>query len=318
MDNLSRQIGLLLAPEHDEKDPLHQRGDQIADILLNHPDILGFLLLARQFPHGAGQIPEVDRLVVGDEKGFTVDLLMLLKFNGIGMGGEECHGREDVGFRNIADVREIEQIIVIAQLKSRLPLVVSSQHPRYHLYIALAKNTRGPDSQGQHIAILAIRSQDGLLGDPLGFGIVFLLNGAPEHRPAFIRMDEIALGIVDDGRARGVDESLDVAGSTRTFDQVARPFDVDFPVHGMHRRFVDIGHQRGRGGVDDDGRFDLFQNKVHVRDRRDVAVIVLHFRKAIPGRPDVKDGHANVVGIEEVGNDMVSQEPTASDDEDRC
>lgn len=112
--SLHRERGGLL---DDAAEDFRAEANELADFAADDPDTLGAGLVASSTPDGARKVPEVHRLVVCDEEGLAVNLFMIQR-SGLGCGrGQQALGSEQVGVSDVADVRVVEDVVVVAELE---------------------------------------------------------------------------------------------------------------------------------------------------------------------------------------------------------
>lgn len=123
--------------------------------------MVGTLVGAGGAPDGAGEVPKVDGAVVRDEEGLAVDLFVVEGRDGGGGGREEEAGGEEVGVGDVADVGEVEEVVVVAELDARLALAVDLDHLVRHHGVALAEDARGADGGCEEgVRVLAVCLED--------------------------------------------------------------------------------------------------------------------------------------------------------------
>merc|ERR1711977_237610 len=147
-----------------------------------------------------------------------------------------------MGVGDVADLGEVEEVLVRADLDFGLPAVVGGQARREQLHVAFAEHGRGPDGGGEEFGVRggAVGGEDVEFGLGFGGGVVFRLVGAHDQRVGFVGVDEVGDGVVDDGGGAGVDEGF----HTRLLggaDQVLSAVDVDV----VEELVVLVVHGRG-------------------------------------------------------------------------
>lgn len=124
--------------------------------------------MAGGVPDGAGKVPEVDGLVICDEEGLAVDALVVEGDSGGGGGDEEELGGEEVRVGDVANVGEVEEVLVVADLDVVLAALVDVEDACEGLDVALTKDTGGADGASEELGvILAIRLEDELFSSSL-------------------------------------------------------------------------------------------------------------------------------------------------------
>lgn len=225
-------------PAREPEQPFNHRSQRQSQPLVNRPDLLRGRLVPGSLPHHAGEVPKVDGLRVGDEEGFPVHAFVVQRFDRQGVRVHQCHGGQYVRVRHVAHVREVEQVLVPAELEPRLPLLVRLEHVRNHLHVPLAEDARGPQRDREHVAVLPVRGQDQLLRYAFGLGVGVLLARGAEDGPPLVRVDEVAVPIVHHGRARRVHKRFHAANLPRFLDQDATPFHVDLVIESLSPPFL--------------------------------------------------------------------------------
>jgi hypothetical protein len=122
-------------------------GNHLADIAEGNTELavevpvrLGSLVVAGGVPNGAGKIPEVNRGVVCDEEGLAVDALVIEGNGGRSGGGEEELGSEEMGVGDIADIGEVEEVLIGANLDCVLATLVGVEDACEGLDVTLTKD----------------------------------------------------------------------------------------------------------------------------------------------------------------------------------
>lgn len=98
------------------------------------------LVRAGGLEHAARKVPKVDGLIVGDEEDLAVDPLVVQRRRGQLDRLEQRRGREQVRVRHVADVGEVEQVLVVAELEARLARLVDVVHGWDGLHVAFAED----------------------------------------------------------------------------------------------------------------------------------------------------------------------------------
>lgn len=105
------------------QDELRKAPDRTQQPFGQLPHLMWLDVLVCQCPGGMGHVPEVDGGVIGDVEGLAVDALMVQggALAGIvaGFGSEEAERDEEVGVRDIADVGEVEEVVVLTELHAQ-------------------------------------------------------------------------------------------------------------------------------------------------------------------------------------------------------
>lgn len=124
--------------------------------------------MAGSVPDGAGEVPEVDGLVVCDEEGLTIDALVVEGDSGGGGSGEKELGGEEVGVGNVANIGEVKEVLVVADLDVVLAALVDVEDAGEGLDVTLTKDAGGADGASEELGvILAIRLEYELFGSSL-------------------------------------------------------------------------------------------------------------------------------------------------------
>lgn len=122
-----------------------EKANNDAHVLGDDPDMLLAVRAARGVPDEAAEVPKVDGGVIGDEEGLAIDALVV-QGHGCGGGGEqEGAGGQQVGVSDVLDVGEVEQVVVVTQLPTRLARAVDIDEVVLRHEVALADDARGPD-----------------------------------------------------------------------------------------------------------------------------------------------------------------------------
>lgn len=111
------------------------------------------------------------------------------------------------------------------------------------------------------------------------------------------------------GRA-GVDQSLH-AGVLASFDDCPCAVDVDLLVEG-----VGGTHKSRRGCVNDDGGLDLGEQRVQGVTVGDIGVVVVGLLAPVSSSSKVDDSDPAAIVGQQVFNDMVAEEATATNHQD--
>lgn len=143
-----------LAAEDGGED-LAQEAEDVAEAGAHGPDARGALVVAGGAEDGAGEVPEVDGAVVGDEEGLAVDALVVERGRGGRRpgGGEEALGGEEVAVGDVADVGEVEEVGVVADLDARVARLVGVVEAGEGLDVALAEDAGGSDRGGEEVRV---------------------------------------------------------------------------------------------------------------------------------------------------------------------
>ncbi len=319
----------LLRPRREHPhDPLQQARDRQPERLIDGPDPRGARPgngIPGRGPHGAGEVPEIDRLRVGDEEGLPVGALVVQRHRARGAEfagcGQQGDGGEDVGVGGVADVGEVEEVGVGAELEGGLALGEGFHHAGDELEVAFAEDAGGADGGGEEVrgGRVAVVGQDEGFGEGFGFGVVFWLEGGGEDGVGFVGVAEGGDGVVDDGGGGGVDEGLDGGGFGGAGEEVGGAGDVDGVEEGAGFALVELcvaGGEGGGGGVDDDGGFDGGEDGAEGVERCNVTFMVGDVGVAIGGGAEVEDGDVAAVGVEQLADDVGAQEAAAADNED--
>lgn len=239
---------------------------------------------------------------------------MVERLNGqLGCRQEQVRG-EEMCVRYVANVREVEEVRVVADLEVGLVGVVQVQHIGQQLNVALAKDTCRADGGGEEVGGAgAVCLQDGLFGQTLRLGVVVGLELAFEDGPALVGIDEVSDGVTDNRGGAGVDERSD-AGLAAGVNDALGALDVDFVQEGIGR----LGDGHGRGGVDHDIWLDLLEDRNDRFERGDVSVEVLDavgFGAAVACSAEIHDEHLAGIAIDELVDDVVTEEAAAANDD---
>lgn len=262
---------------------------------------------------------------VGDEEGLPVGALVVQGHRSRGAEsvgrGQQGDGGEDVGVCGVADVGEVEEVGVGAELEGGLALGEGFHHAGDELEVAFAEDAGGADGGGEEVwgGRVTVVGQDEGFGEGFGFGVVFRLEGGGEDGVGFVGVAEGGDGVVDDGGGGGVDEGLDGGGLGGAGEEVGGAGDVDGVEEGAGFALVELcvvgGEGRG-GGVNDHGGFDGREDGSEGVEGGDVSFVVGDVGVAIGGGAEVEDGDVAAVGVEQLADDVGAQEPAAADDED--
>jgi hypothetical protein len=254
-----RRLALSQDPEY----PLEHERDEQAEVAGKCPGGFGVGGVAHLGPAAAREVEEVDGLVVGDQKGFAVDALVLerdcLAVSGALGGCEEGGQCEVVRVRDVGDFGVVEEILVVAKLELGLAAVVGGQHGREELHVAGAKHGTGTDCGGEEVGVggSAVGGEDVQLCLGFGGGVVLRLVFAHNDRVSLVGADQVGASVVDDAGGAGVHEGLD-ARLLRCCDHALGAFHVDL-VHEL----VALDVRVRAGGVDDCVRLDLLEEGEH-------------------------------------------------------
>lgn len=130
---------------------LAQDAEKAGKVLVEVPCALCPRDVASGVEHGAGKVPKVHGGVVGDEEGLAVDLFVVEGRGGGGGGAEEALGGEEVGVGDVADICEVEEVEVVAELDLVLAALVGVVETGNELNVALTKDTGGADGGGEEL-----------------------------------------------------------------------------------------------------------------------------------------------------------------------
>lgn len=152
----------------DVEEDLAREAQHDAQLPAQLPIALGAALAAGGAPDGAREVPEVDGGVVGDEEDLAVDALVVQGHRrGRGGGEQELRG-EEMRVRNVADVGEVEEIVVVADLDLVLAGADDADQVRHELDVALAEDACGADGGCEElVGVLTVGFDD----DVFGFGL---------------------------------------------------------------------------------------------------------------------------------------------------
>ena len=147
---------------------LAQDAQRAADALAQVPRAGRAARVAGGRPHGAGKVPKEDGAVVCDEKGLAVDLFVV-EGRGRGAGRDEQGVRgEQETVRDVADVGEVKEVLVVANLHLVLFVLVGVEEAGNRLVVALAKDAGRTDGAGEElVGFFAVGGENGLFGGGL-------------------------------------------------------------------------------------------------------------------------------------------------------
>lgn len=134
---------------------------------LRHLDVVRRHVPAVVRPHRAREVPEIDGLAVGDEEDLARDGEGGI-FGGVADLVEQTLGGEDVRVRRVLDVREVEEVLVCAELELGLVVFEDREHAGDELAIAGAEEARDAQGAGVH-AVDAVEVLDEFLALGLSF-----------------------------------------------------------------------------------------------------------------------------------------------------
>lgn len=124
-------------------------------------------------PDDAAEVPEVGGAVVGDEEDLAVDLLVVEGLGGGGVGEQQGAGGEEVRVGNVLHVREVEQVVIVAQLHARLAREVGVDDVVQGHGVSLAHDAGGADRGGQEPGVVSPVGFDDYL---LGSGLLYIFS----------------------------------------------------------------------------------------------------------------------------------------------
>lgn len=164
-DSLARKRRLLV---DDVEEDLTAEAQHKTQLPSQRPVPLCTLLVTGRSPYSAGKVPEVHRLVVGDEEGFAVDALVVEWLGGCAGGGEEEVGCEKVPVGDVADVGEVEDVGVVADLDVGFAVAVGAQEAGQGLHVAFAEDACWADGGCEElVGVLAVGFEDEVFGGGL-------------------------------------------------------------------------------------------------------------------------------------------------------
>lgn len=235
--------------------------------------------------------------------------------------GQQGDGGEDVGVRGVADVGEVKEVGVGAELEGGLALGEGFHHARDELEVAFAEDASGADGGREEVwgGRVAVVGQDEGFGEGFCFGVVFRLEGGGEDGVGFVGVAEGGDGVVDYGGRGGVDEGLDGGDFGGASEEVGGAGDVDGVEEGAGFALVELcvaGGEGGGGGVDDYCGFDGGEDWAEGFEGGDVTFMVGDVGVTVGGGAEVEDGDVAAVGVEQLADDVGAQEPATADDED--
>lgn len=179
--------GRLLADDVEED--LAAEAQDETQLAAQRPVAGGAFFVAGGSPHGAGEVPEVHGRVVGDEEGFAVYALVVQGLGCCAGCGEQELRCEEVAVRDVADVREVEEVGVVAHLDVGLAVAVGSQETGQSLHVAFAEDACWADGGCEElVGVLAVGVEDEFLSGGLGelvnwlFNDIYIDDGVPWSR----------------------------------------------------------------------------------------------------------------------------------------
>src|SRR5690242_17514465 len=128
------------------------------------PDRLQWQAVTSLVPYCARKVPEVDGLAVRDEEGLAIDALRVKRNSGEELvRAEKSKHCQNVSKGYVLNVREVEQVVVIADLVFGLAILVCLYHLGKQLYISLTENTCRANGAGEEAFWLTVRFKNGCL-----------------------------------------------------------------------------------------------------------------------------------------------------------
>ena len=106
------------------EEPFRHRCQRQTKVFPNHPDLGRYRLVTGRFPNEPCHVPKIQRLPIGDEEGFAINLFVVQWLDGKRVGVEKSDGGEYVCVGDVANIREVVKIHVIANLVLGLVPVV--------------------------------------------------------------------------------------------------------------------------------------------------------------------------------------------------
>ena len=122
-------------------------------------DVVDLAGVTGEVPDKSRHVPEIDGAIVGDEKSLAVDAVVVTmerRSVRLTAASHERRGELDVGVRDVADVGEVEEVIVHAQLEGRRLGSQDLDHGRDLLDVTFADHARWSNGGGQHLLILVL------------------------------------------------------------------------------------------------------------------------------------------------------------------
>ena len=148
-DLLSREIRFL--PQKPE-DVLQYRPHGKCEILVQFPHLIQLSTIPRRVPDCSRKVPEIYGLAVCDEESFAVYALGVEGYGGEdAMSVEEGLRGEEMSIGDIANIGEVEQVLVGADLKLGLAFPVGADDGWQHLDIAFAEDASWSNGAGQKV-----------------------------------------------------------------------------------------------------------------------------------------------------------------------
>lgn len=155
-DFSSGQLWFLADQPHD---PFRNVSNGQHQILGKFPHVLETLVRSGDLPDHAGEIPEVDGRVVGDEEGLAVDLLVVQWGSGEGGRVDQGAGKEAVSVGHVFNVGEVEEILVGTQLEAGLVVLEDIEQVRDQLNVGGAENG-GRSNRAREQLVCSVRCED--------------------------------------------------------------------------------------------------------------------------------------------------------------
>jgi hypothetical protein len=157
--------------------------------------------LGRDLP---GKIPEQNSLIIRDVEAFAVDAFCR-RWGWFAIGRQQTPCGEDVRLRDIADIREVVDVPPVTHLEAGFPLLGDRDHLAEADGVGFADRNSGPQRAGQHrrIAMGAVGGEDGFFRRGFGQSVDAFLGRRLEDGLGFVRVEEIAHVVVDDGGGGG-------------------------------------------------------------------------------------------------------------------
>lgn len=235
---------------------------------------------------------------------------------------------------DVADVRVVKDVVVVAELEVRLVGAVRAHEAGEELHVAFAKDAGRSDRGGEQVRGLGtVGLEDNFFRSSLLFwlvrpiccsvgkgmtnlslGVVLLLLGGAQDRPSLVSVEQVASHVADDaGRAR-VDESFDLGGPAGVDDGL-RASDVDLVEERVGRFALAAGKRRSR--VDDDVGRKLGHEGRQLGGVGDVALVIRRLVAAVLVAAQVDRGYRRAgPAVESLVDDVVTEETVAADDND--
>lgn len=136
-------------------------GNHLADIAKGDTELtvevpvgLSSLVVTSGMPDGTGKVPEVNRSVICDEEGLAVDALVIEGNGGRSSGGQEELRGEEMGVGDVADVSEVEEVLVSSNLDCVLATLVGVEDTCEGLDIALAEDASWTDGGCEELGVV--------------------------------------------------------------------------------------------------------------------------------------------------------------------